>query len=239
MTNNGMLLLAGLLVFSAQVPAQTQPDPAAESKIYRSVDENGTVIFSDQPSQESASEEVQLRKPNAVPMKRVTLPEGNAGSNEKELAEAYRTLVITSPEPESTIRNPMEPVPVEVDLVPSLQDGHRLVLFDNGEEQPGLALNPMIRGSHSLVVKVLDAEGEVLIASSPVTVYLHRTTVQNQSNGAGAVAGPNTIGKPAGRADAAQTGGSASTGAPARGGARATTGSPATPSRQRPVLAPR
>ena len=242
MKNAGMLLTA-LLMCSGGLRAETAvevdgEEPNASAKIYRSVDKNGNVIFSDQPAEgASASEEVHLRPPNAVPMKRVKLPEAESQIEEDEPPEGYRSLVITRPEPESTIRNQQEPVVVSVDLQPSLQGDDRLVLFDNGEAQPGMALNTVIRGTHTLVVKVLNSDDEVLISSEPVQVYIHRSTVQNFRNSPGN-GGPGGIGDPASRGGAAETGGSASSGGPAGAGDPAGRGDPARPSQRRPILAP-
>jgi len=239
-----VMLLAGLLVCSGGLHADTGVEAEEEeakgaAKIYRSVDRHGNVIFSDQPAEDSgASEEVHLRAPNAVPMKQVKLPQADSQAAEKEQAQEYRSLVITSPEPESTIRNPQESVPIVVDLQPSLQGEDRLVLFDNGEAQPGMELNTVIRGTHSLVVKVLGPDDEVLISSEPVQVYVHRSTVQNFQDRPNN-RDPNTIGDPASRGSSAKTGETASSGKPAGAGDAAGRGTPARPAQQRPVLTPR
>lgn len=243
MKKTGMLLV-GLILCSgglhAESGVETEDEAAkAPAKIYRSVDKHGNVIFSDQPAQDSGtSEEVYLRTPNAVPMKQVRLPQADSQTAEKEQAEEYRSLAITSPEPESTMRNPQEPVQVAVDLEPSLQGEDRLVLFDNGEAQPGMQLNTAIRGTHSLVVKVMSPEDEVLISSEPVQVYVHRSTVQNFQNRPNN-SDLNTIGDPASRGSSAKTGEAASSGGPASAGDAAGRGKPARPAQQRPVLTPR
>lgn len=221
--------------------AEGAESPQSSAKIYRSVDEHGNVIFSDQPGDNRASEEVHLRTPNAVLMKQVRIPQAEPQATLQEPVEEYRSLAITSPEPESTIRNPQEPVVVAVSLEPSLQGEDRLVLFDNGEAQAGMELNTVIRGTHSLVVKVLSAEGEVLIASEPVQVYVHRSTAQNFQNapGNGNNGSVSTLGDPASRGSTAKTGETASSGEAASAGEAADRGAPATPSLQRPVLIPR
>lgn len=243
------ILLAGLFFCSFGVHAETDDievegqEGQGSPKIYRSVDKHGNVIFSDQPAEDSGdSEEVHLRTPNAVPMKKVVLPGAESEKDEQEPAPVYSSLAITSPEPESTIRNPQEPVMVAVDLKPSLQSEDRLVLFDNGVAQADMAMNTSIRGTHSLVVKVLGPNGEVRIASAPVQVYVHLSTVQNFQNSPGGGNGgtaTSTIGDPAERGDSANTGGTASSGAPAGAGGAASPGAPAKPALRRPVLIPR
>jgi hypothetical protein len=104
-----------------------------------------------------------------------------------------------------------------------------------------MELNTIIRGTHSLVVKVINPDGEVLISSEPVRVYVHRSTVQNFQNGPGNGNNrdPNAIGDPASRGSPAKAGETASSGRPAGAGEAAGPGKPARPAQQRPVLTPR
>lgn len=91
-----------------------------------------------------------------------------------------------------------------------------------------MELNTIIRGTHSLVVKVINPDGEVLISSEPVRVYVHRSTVQNFQNGPGNGNNrdPNAIGDPASRGSPAKAGETASSGRPAGAGRRRARESP-------------
>ena len=225
-----MLPLCSGVVY-AESEDMSGADAAASSKIYRVVDENGNVVFTAQkPGGAAATEEVQLRKTNTVPIKRVELPVApveavsGTGSGEAEFA-GYDTIAITAPEPGSTIRNPQEPVKISVDLVPGLQEGHKLVVLDNGNELPGLQLLNPDRGVHTLTAMVVDSEGEVVTESASIEIYIHRSTVGSYRPGNG----PAVIGRQASTGSSASQGASAPRGGAATPGAGASTGTVARP----------
>ncbi|MCG8392990.1 MAG: DUF4124 domain-containing protein [Pseudomonadales bacterium] len=213
------------------------------SRIYRVVDENGNVVFTDHPGKDATSEEVKLKKTNTVPVERVEMPEQLLESEEEEdgtgaPSGGYSRLVIDSPEPGETLRNPSEPVPVQVTLTPSLKGDDKLVLFDNGAPQPAMQLEAPERGAHSLVVKVVGADGQVKMVSAAVEVFVHRSTASDfrprppiiDRNGPAA-----DVARPPSRGGAAQVGGAAVSGGGASPGGAASPGKPAQPSRPRPA----
>ena len=91
----------------------------------------------------------------------------------------YEVLTISSPGSGATIRNPVEPVPIEVAIKPQLQPGDRLELMDNGKVLSGTSLVQPERGAHRLQARILNAEGKILIESDVIEIYIHRTTVGN------------------------------------------------------------
>ncbi|WP_161318418.1 DUF4124 domain-containing protein [Alcanivorax sp. DP30] len=224
-------LVLGLIVLPMALVAEAEDKPA--SGIYRSVDANGNVVFTDQPPESGDAEQVQLRELNTVPtdkMKQVL----DSGNEPQETAEeGYSSLVITSPDNEATVRNPESAVPVSVKLEPALKPGDSMVLYDNGVAQPGMELEMPDRGLHRVEVKVLDADGKVKISSPVIEFYIHRSTVSDfrqrpgfDRNGAAANVG-----------GAASVGGSASVGGAASAGGAASVGGAAKPARPaRPAL---
>tara|TARA_B100000446_G_scaffold184217_1_gene205777 strand:- start:2834 stop:3562 length:729 start_codon:yes stop_codon:yes gene_type:complete len=230
---NKMWMLAVVALISSAAYAETENGPgaasASSSKIYRVVDENGNVVFTDQkPGGAAASEEVKLRPTNAVPIKRVELPreevEQDPVPSEGNFA-GYESISISSPEPGSTIRNPQESIKIAVELVPQLQEGHRLVVLDNGNELPGLQLLNPDRGVHTLTAMVVSSEGEVLIQAAPIELYIHRSTAGAYRPGNGT----STIGRQANPGGGASQGGAAPGGGAATPGGGASTGSVAKP----------
>ena len=230
-------LLVGLLVLAGDgFAAEASEKPA--SGIYRSVDANGNVVFTDQQPEGVESEEVQLREMNTVPIKQVDLSDIGSSSDEEEtssLFKGYSSLKITSPANESTVRNPEAAVMVTVELEPALRSGDSLVLYVDGVAQPGMSIEAPERGGHALVVKVLDSDGQVLISSSAVEFYVHRSTASDfrhrpDRNGATA-----DVGGAADRGNAAGVGGGASAGGSANVGGAADRASPARPALPRPT----
>ena len=200
-------------------------------------------FFTDHPGKDATSEEVKLKKTNTVPVERVEMPEQLLESEEEEdgtgaPSGGYSRLVIDSPEPGETLRNPSEPVPVQVTLTPSLKGDDKLVLFDNGAPQPAMQLEAPERGAHSLVVKVVGADGQVKMVSAAVEVFVHRSTASDfrprppiiDRNGPAA-----DVARPPSRGGAAQVGGAAVSGGGASPGGAASPGKPAQPSRPRPA----
>ena len=156
----GLISGSGLAATAEQEDGASRAEAtdAPASKIYRTTDEKGNVVFTDQPGENSRSEEVKLKTTNTVPIKKVEMPEAVSAPEEEAAdptVEEYTSLTITSPESGSTLRNPTDAVYVSVNLQPGLQPGDSLVLLDNGAEQPALQLDAPERGVHNLIVKVV------------------------------------------------------------------------------------
>ena len=238
------VVLGSLAGLSQPAMAESEEDvdrveatDATASKIYRTTDEKGNVVFTDKPEETGGAEEVKLRKMNTVPIKKVELPEAVAEPEDtkqkSQTVDAYTSLTITSPESGATLRNPTDAVYISVNLQPSLQPGDRLVLLDNGAEQPALQLDAPERGVHNLIVKVVGEDGETRIASESVELYIHRSTVSDFRSAPGGPGngGAAQVGGAADRGSAANVGGSASTGGAANVGGGADRGSAAQPAR--------
>ncbi len=72
-------------------------------------------------------------------------------------------------------------------MQPGLQAGHQIRLFMDGEQladlPPGSAnvqLSEVLRGEHQLRAEVVDANGQVLISSSPVKFFYQQTSVNRR-----------------------------------------------------------
>ncbi|MGB2248152.1 MAG: DUF4124 domain-containing protein [Alcanivorax sediminis] len=228
-------LLLGLAVLSSTVIAEEAADKPA-SGIYRSVDANGNVVFTDQPPESGESEEVKLRELNTVPIKQVDLSGiGEAEESEDNVFKGYSSLEITSPANEATVRNPESAVVVTVELEPNLRSGDSLVLYHNGVAQASMSIQAPERGVHSLVVKVLDRDGQVLISSSAVEFYVHRSSASDFRRRPDANGATANVGSGANRGGAASVGGAANGGGTATVGGAADRATPARPALPRPT----
>ena len=87
------------------------------------------------------------------------------------------------PEDQATIRNNQGYLPIIVQTEPELKAGDKVqVIFDGaplGEPQATtvFALRDITRGSHTLAVKVMNAEGKELNTSESITVFIQRPRV--------------------------------------------------------------
>lgn len=156
----------------------------AES-IYRSVDEQGNVLFSDEP--QTDSQQIEL-SPTTVYTPEQTEAESGQVTVEKvqpvEEAAVYELRIVSPSNNESIWVNDGN-VMVNVSVEPALQPDHRLSVDIDGETvlaEPGsvsVRFTNLFRGSHTATASVLDADGQLISSSEPVQFHLHRASVAN------------------------------------------------------------
>jgi hypothetical protein len=154
------------------------------AQIYRTVDEQGNVVFSDQPPPAGAEgEQVELQPLNTTPPPEPPPEPAPGPEEEEEPAAAEYGVAITAPPNETTI--PMGPGNFSVSGVvrPSLGEGHRLQLYMDGtpwgepQTASSWSLTNVFRGAHDITIAVVDSEGKQLAASDPVRVYVLRPSI--------------------------------------------------------------
>jgi hypothetical protein len=162
----------------------------ADTTVYRTVDEDGNVVFSDQPSK--GAKRITLQ-PNtstyAPPPKPVFQLNPPAEPKiEPEAAEVvrYERIRIVSPAAEETVRDNEGKVSVAVALKPKLADGHSLRLILDGKpavtlDKPIGTLTEIDRGEHRVLAEVADAGGRVVARSDPVLFYMRRHSILHPS----------------------------------------------------------
>ena len=144
------------------------------SDIYKSVDKEGNVIFSDQPQKDSEIVEVEPVNIQKYE-KRRPLPT----SPRQTQKFTYKSLNITSPENGTTLRNTGDTV-ISGTLKPSLRSDHKVEFLDNGSpikpagKSLSFSVTNLSRGTHALQIRVIDAKGKALISSTPKTIHVHR-----------------------------------------------------------------
>lgn len=219
------LIVALLLVQGLAVAATDTQTP-----IYRTTDADGNVVFTDNPSAERPAEAVQLKPTNSMPMgaEKTRSAEGAEAVAPTSDFRGYTTLRITSPKDGVTLRDLHEPVAVKVRLSPSLQAGDQVRIIDNGEPLPGDAIAHADRGTHTLHAEVVDENGDVLIRSASITVYVHRTSVSGGRGGASG-SGLGAFGHTAHTGEGSSYGGASHAGGAASAGSASSYGHTAAP----------
>lgn len=163
------LLIFFLLSLSATAGAQD---------IYRTVDKDGNVVFSDVPSK--GSEKIQLKDTTVIQsLKSEPSSLINSTPDQKKKSIPYKSLSITAPADDEAIRNNAGNLSVKVALEPMLRPGHELVLYLDGTEKTHgkggvFNLENIDRGTHQLRASVKDADGHILISSKSTTFHLLR-----------------------------------------------------------------
>lgn len=177
----------------------------AGAAIYSWTDAQGNRVYSDQPH--SNAQTIELGPTNVI----APTPAPPATSNQQPAHQppagnAYRELRITSPADDSNLRSNDGSLTVSVQTDPPLSPNHVLkvsvdgVLSDGGAPGNGAATRQLTvqnidRGSHSVAVVVLNARGEQVQSSAPVTVHLQRTSL-NQPGRSGANQAPKAPAAP-------------------------------------------
>lgn len=165
-----------LLLYSALIFMTS----AASADIYRSVDENGNVVFSDTPSEGAEKIEVKeaqtVDSPSTQPFRYDPPP--------AEQPPRYQSLAITSPQDDQSVRANAGNVSVSMSVTPGLRGGDRLVLLMDGKQvasgsSTSVSMDNVDRGSHTLQARVIDRNGKTLASSDPVTFHLLRHSVQH------------------------------------------------------------
>ncbi len=169
------------VVFSSSFAADTG------TQVFRSVDAQGNVVFTDVPSQNAKPVDIQapssVQAMPAAPAAQVVSP-ASAPADPQAFA-GYQAMVITQPENGAGLNNTAGDVDVSVSLVPPLRTdlGHGLTIAMDGKPvlqnsaRMNVALADVERGEHVLEAFVLNANGQVLFQSAPVKFSLQRTSL--------------------------------------------------------------
>lgn len=159
----------------------------ATAEVYKCVDENGTVVFTDQKCSDDAQpmELPGLTIMDAPKPKPATT--GSGGTEEGRAGEVFRDLTLLSPRPEQTFQGTGNTLPVRAASREPLREGDQVVVFLDGQQQGpfgslSVDLTDVPRGTHDVRLEVRDAQGRVIGDAGPVTFYMkqHSRLHQNQ-----------------------------------------------------------
>jgi len=155
----------------------------AHAQIYKSVDENGVVTFSDVPPDgSSGSKSILVRTNPTNSMPPVTTQTPETESNVIEVAVPY-AISISSPGDNTTIPMGAGIFNVTAEPNPPLSDDEMVALYLDGEligapqTDTVWTLTYVTRGAHTLQVRRLSSSGETISESDLVTVFVLRPSV--------------------------------------------------------------
>jgi uncharacterized protein DUF4124 len=155
-----VILLSFLVLFMCCLGAET---------VYKTVDEDGNIIFTDKPSK--GSEEIKLQElqtiKNPNPAKYSPTPKKSKPID----ANVYNTFLISNPADGSGLRSNNGNVTISLALEPPLRPGNKIVITMDGQEvsngsASSVSLQNIDRGTHSVGASVVDGNGEKLISTS-------------------------------------------------------------------------
>ena len=167
---------------------------ADAQQIYKTVDKDGNVVFTDVPPRDG-SDAVKLEKYNVytppTPTPSPAADDGRqnraADTAEDESAEQqarYDRISIIAPAHDESIRQNAGTVNVSVGISPKLHTsaGHRVQILLDGEvvadgASTNVVLENVDRGTHQIAAQVANANGDILAQSAPSTFHLLRYSV--------------------------------------------------------------
>ncbi len=158
---------------------------SVSAEVYRSVDEDGNIVYTDKPSPDA--DKIKVDKVQTVPAGdsnfEYTPPEDSADD------AAYTKLEIANPENDHVFTGNTGNVTVSVVIEPALKNkrGDRLILTMDGKKagdstSTSFTLTNLDRGTHTIEVYVVNKGGKSLKESAPVSFTMKRPSVLSPSN---------------------------------------------------------
>ena len=181
--------VTNLVVLAALAFAYSAAD--AGTRIYKVIDEDGNIIFTDVPPLDNTkSEEVKVGVSNTFkPPPPAAAPREvwNVGEDGEQVPAttqfAYNRAAIIAPQHDASLRENAGNVSVKTSVTPNLRPGHKLRLMMDEAPVGNLvgasefALSNVDRGSHTLRLQIVDQVGKVIFNGSDSTFHLQRASV--------------------------------------------------------------
>jgi len=154
------------------------------AEVYRNVDAQGNVTFSDEPSK--GAEAVKVK-----PVTTITLPKPQNVRETDKLREdvkregsVYESVSFTYPENEQAFYSGSGDVRFDMRSTPGLEPGHKYeVTLDGqpvGQSTSGsVNVSNVYRGTHNAGIHIVDKNGVQIKTGSPVRFTVHRPSTQN------------------------------------------------------------
>jgi hypothetical protein len=155
--------------------------------VYKWVDENGVVHYSDQPH--ANAEKVHVAAPQTYKAGQYdTAPAAAPGAPAANSGPAYQGCAVGQPSDGSEFAN-LDALNILVRTDPQLRPGDQVfILLDGAPVNNGaptgplFTLTPVERGSHTLQAVVRDAGGELLCQTPGVRFEVHQASIKNPAN---------------------------------------------------------
>jgi hypothetical protein len=156
-----------------------------QAEVYRSVDGQGNVIFSDTSTDNAEKIELQESYTYTPPVI-VDLADDEPSLPPIEIAVPDYSLVITSPSQNETIRENAGDITINSSITPSVNTdrGDKLIFTLDGQlksvaqDATSYTFTNVDRGSHIAVVSVVDKTGKVIKSSKSILFHLLRAVAR-------------------------------------------------------------
>lgn len=154
---------------------------SASAAVYKKVDVDGNVSFSDVPDKNAKL--ITVSPLATVPAMSPELIESTLGTDQNSLRDervVKYTLTIISPTPDQTYHRGSDAFSANVQVKPDLRKGDRLITLVDGKPGNGGSDGEMDRGQHQFEAKIVNASGRVLTSQS-VSFNVQQSNVKQQA----------------------------------------------------------
>ena len=174
------LILASLGMLSVAALA----DNGGTTTVYRWVDPQGVVHYSDQPHPNA--QKLEVRGAQTISALPPGQPSSTATPEPTQPAStgAYDSCAIAQPADQQMLMNVYQAT-ATVQTSPALREGDEVRLFLDGKQVRGSGTSftfPVVRGQHSVQAVIQDSTGQIVCETSNVTFFVHQPSVQNPHN---------------------------------------------------------
>ncbi|NOQ89687.1 MAG: DUF4124 domain-containing protein [Gammaproteobacteria bacterium] len=160
----------------------------AHAQMYKGVDAEGNVVYSDKPfadAKQFTPPAITVIDPIEVPVKKEEVVKEEEPSTETK----YKNFSISAPKNDETIRN-VPNLSVSLKLNPKLntKEGHTIWLFMDGKpliknsKSLLLQVGRVDRGEHTLQAHVRNKKGQVIKQTRSITVHVKNSVVRRIAN---------------------------------------------------------
>lgn len=157
---------------------------SAHAEVYRQVDANGNVTYTDEPGDNAERVDVK-------PVTTITMPKPQTVREQLEEdddrigdQEAYKSVSFASPGDEEAFHSGSGNVEFRVTSDPALRQGHQFEITLDGQpvgqtRSGSVTVNNVFRGTHNAGVNVINQEGKRIYTGDKITFTVHRPSVLN------------------------------------------------------------
>jgi len=157
--------------------------PGQAGEIYKTVDEDGRVTYSDKPPRQQKADKAELPPVNSMERteKPRPSPRDSVPASRSEQTIDYQ-LSLASPEQDAQVPPGQRDLVIRVELNPPLAPEHQLVYYMDGEEiargrDSQYRVEEIFRGTHQIRVAIVNQTGQTLRTSDTRQVHVHRPSL--------------------------------------------------------------
>lgn len=150
---------------------------SAEVTVYKSIDKNGQVIYTDKANAEA-------QRINVTPQNTIKVSTSkNIIKQPPPSVSNPITITIKSFEDHETIRDNQGNISINAETSSSIPFDHSFQLFIDGnlhspqQTTPNFSIANLERGMHKIKIVLVDDTGKVIALSPIYTIYMHRASI--------------------------------------------------------------